>query len=88
MNSYEDDDIANEVDLVVSAYPVQDDGLDEELLAAGNVPLRRFFLTFRCDATLISDISPRPTFSATFPLQGYHRVGSGSVSSLQRYLKR
>ncbi|KAG0078984.1 hypothetical protein BGZ90_003831 [Linnemannia elongata] len=34
MNSYEDDDIANEVDLVVSAYPVQDDGLDEELLAA------------------------------------------------------
>ena len=38
MNSYEDDDITNEVDLVVSAYPVQDDGLDEELLAAGNVP--------------------------------------------------
>lgn len=37
MNSYEDDDIANEVDLVVSAYPVRDDGLDEELLAAGNV---------------------------------------------------
>lgn len=36
MNSYEDDDIANEVDLVVSAYPVQDDGLDDELLAAGN----------------------------------------------------
>ncbi|KAG0052632.1 hypothetical protein BGZ83_002348 [Gryganskiella cystojenkinii] len=33
-NSEEDIDIASEVDLVVSAYPVQDDGLDEELLAA------------------------------------------------------
>jgi hypothetical protein len=35
MNYEEDIDITNEVDLVVSAYPVQDDDLDEELLAAG-----------------------------------------------------
>ncbi|KAF9154773.1 hypothetical protein BG015_012030 [Linnemannia schmuckeri] len=34
MNYEEDIDITNEVDLVVSAYPVQDDDLDEELLAA------------------------------------------------------
>ena len=39
MNYDEEIDIASEVDLVVNAYPVQDDGLDEELLAAGNVSL-------------------------------------------------
>lgn len=35
MNYEEDIDITNEVDMVVSAYPVQDDDLDEEILAAG-----------------------------------------------------
>jgi hypothetical protein len=36
MNYEEEFDNASEVDLVVSAYPVQDDGLVEELMAAGN----------------------------------------------------
>lgn len=45
MNYEEDIDITNEVDMVVSAYPVQDDDLDEELLAAGkNTLLNRLSL--------------------------------------------